>query len=204
MKKIFLFLIISIFLVNLAYAETNPCGSDNSFLGHFKQGDKISLTQTCDTCTYVNLSKVNYPDSTSVYYEDVMTKKGVDYNYTITDTYKSGCYYYTVHGDKGGSVVAEVISFKITPSGEGGSENIVFAILIIFLVYGIALFGFFGRNEVITLIGGIAMLLLGGIYLITQGIIIYRDWFTNALAYLTLALGVYFTFMASYALYGDM
>jgi len=203
MNKIFLFFFVSLFLITLISAESNPCGNSNTYLGTFQQGRVIELKQVCDTCTYVNLSSITSPDSTFTTINDRMTKKGVDYNYTFTSQTSLGCYSYSVYGDKDGAFKTETIDFKVTPSGQQGSENIVFIVIVILLVYGIALFGFFGRNEIMSLIGGLAMILLGGVYFITEGIVIYRDWLTNGLAYFTLALGVYFSFMAAYSLYED-
>jgi len=188
MKKILLILIIGMFCFSLASAELNPCGNTNSFLGSFKQGEPVDLKQTCDTCTYVNLSKVNYPDSSFVYYEGEMTKNGIDYNYTITDTYTLGCYSYTVHGDKDGSTKAEVIYFKITPSGNSGNENSIFFIFVIILLYVVTFVSFFGRNIPLTILSGMAMTGLG-IYIINNGIIVFRDWLTNYVAYVTIAIG---------------
>jgi len=85
--------------------------------------------------------------------------------------------------------------WEVTPSGKSGSEGIVFFILVILLIYGITFTGFFGRNIPITILGGMAMMFLG-IYLISHGIIIYRDNLTNYVAYLTIFVGVITTFWA--------
>jgi len=161
-----------------------------SDLGTFKQGSIIELRQTCDNCTFVNLTSVSYPNSTLGKYDVVMTKQGVDYNYTFSTTSLVGDHLYNVCGDKNGILVCETISFNITPSGS--EDNTGFYILIILLVYAIAFIGFFGKSEWIAMFGGLAMMFLG-VYIVNYGIIIYRDVFTVALSYFTIGLGAFFS-----------
>lgn len=42
------------------------------------------------------------------------------------------------------------------------------------------------------------------VYLIQNGIIIYRDWITNYFAYVTLALGAFFSILSSISLIEDL
>jgi len=187
MKKIYLTLILGIFLISLVSAD----GS----LGTFRQSDCIELYQYCDDCTYVNLTTIQYPNGTIQIFNEEMTKNDIDYNYTFCSTLELGDYSYTVKGDKGGAVSTERLSFEVTPSGQGGTENTIFFIFIILLLYGITFTGFFGKNIPLTILGGMAMLFLG-VYLISQGIIIYRDNITNYISYLTIAIGGITTFWA--------
>jgi hypothetical protein len=164
-------------------------------LGVFKQGECISLYQFCDDCTYVNLTQIQYPNGTVLTINEAMTKNDVDYNYTFCSTNDLGNYYYTVKGNPDGVTDTERLKFEVTPSGQSGNSNIVFFIFIIVLIYGITFIGFFGRNIPVTILGGMAMMFLG-VYLISQGIIIYRDNLTNYIAYLTLFTGVITSFWA--------
>lgn len=93
MKKLYLPLFMSLFLVNLVSA-TNPCGNDNSYLGTFKQGGIINLKQTCDDCSYVNLSNVSYPNSSfALLGQFNMTKSGTDAsNECRVRCLKGGCF----------------------------------------------------------------------------------------------------------------
>ena len=185
MKKLLIFLLMGMFLINSASAD----------LGTFKQGDCISLYQFCDDCSYVNLTTIQYPNGIIETINQEMTKNDVDYNYTFCSTNDLGDYYYVVKGDAGGSIVTERLDFSITPSGRGGNENIFFFIFVILLIYGITFLGFFGKNIPITILGGMAMMFLG-VYLVNEGIIIFRDVLTNYIAYLTLFVGVITTFWA--------
>ena len=60
MKKLILFLIMSMFLVSLTSASI-------SNLGKFKLGECVDLPQTCPDCTYNNISTI-----TIVYYNNVI------------------------------------------------------------------------------------------------------------------------------------
>jgi hypothetical protein len=130
-----------------------------------------------------------------------MTKTNIDYNYTFCNTTVAGEYTYSVYGDKDGVLTSEQGYFTITPSGNTGNE--VFYIIILVLIFGLALGGFFAKHEIITLFGALPMIILG-VYIIINGIVIYRDWLTTTLAYISIGLGAYLGFMASYSLYEDM
>jgi hypothetical protein len=119
-----------------------------------------------------------------------MTKNGTNYNYSYSETLTLGTYTYTTCGDLNGNTACQMIEFEITPSGKTG--NLGFYIILIGLVYLIGFFGFFGRNVWVSMLGGIGMLALG-VYFIGEGVIIYRDWLTNAISYLTIGLGAIFT-----------
>lgn len=94
--------------------------------------------------------------------------------------------------DTGGAFHGEIL---ITPSGEGGTNNIVYILLILALSYITGFVGFFNKNMPVSALGGLIMMTLG-IYLITQGIIVYQDWFTNVISYLTIGLGAIFSLTA--------
>lgn len=189
MKKLYLLLFLSIFLIGIVSA-VNECGNDNSFLGSFRQGRNVNLVQTCDTCTYVNLSKVVYPNGTVINYNTAMNKTGIEYNQTTGDSKILGCYSYSVYGDKDGTLTAETIDYQITPSGQGsGSSNIVFIIFIIVAFYAITAAGWISEMEWLTILGGMAMIFLG-IYMVRNGVIIYRDTITTYFSYITIGLGV--------------
>ncbi len=134
------------------------------------------------------------------------TEEGnVDYEFVVGggNFSKLGNYGYTIQCNSSTQGGIEVVEFQITPSGQGGTENMVFIIFIILMFYGINLFGFFGRNETMTLLGGMALMFLG-VYLVNNGIIIYRDNLTNYFAYVTIAWGFVSTIMASIALSEDL
>ena len=54
-------------------------------IGTVKQGDCIELYNYCPTCTYINLTAIQYPDRLETMNLG-MTKDGTNYNYTFCDT----------------------------------------------------------------------------------------------------------------------
>ncbi len=158
-------------------------------LGTFQQGRCMELYQLCDNCTFVNLTSIKYPNATIQKFDVTMEKNGVDYNYSFCGTSLNGDYLYNICGDKDGSFICETLSFQVTPSGNTGNE--AFYIIVILLAYGISFIGFFGKNEWITIFGGLIMMFLG-IYIVNTGIIIFRDVLTVAISYITIFLGAFF------------
>lgn len=175
------------FFIALASAEVQS-------LKPVVQGDTAFLKQSCTNCTYVNIS-VYFPDGSIAIDNKIMSQNGFNYNYSFTNTTKLGSYIATTCGDVDGVNTCVGYDFDVTPSGQTGNSNIVFFIFVVLLVYGITAAGFFGRNIPITVLGGMAMMFLG-VYLVSHGIIIYRDNLTNYVGYLTISLGVITTFWA--------
>jgi len=139
MKKILLTIMLGMVLISLASATAD--------LGTFKQDDCIQLSQYCDDCTYVNLTKVQYPNGTIQTINSAMTKDDVNYNYTFCNTSESGDYFYTVKGDKGGEVTTERIGFKINYIGQEltDAQSTMYIILLVILI--LVLFGtIYGTN----------------------------------------------------------
>ncbi len=190
MKKILLILIMSMFLVSLVSTQEKEC-SITSDENAVKQGDTINLTQVCrGGCSDVNLTKVMFPNqSIALLGNFPMIENGSNYFYTFSNTNTLGTYSYSTEGlDPNSIVVGQSCSFKVTTNGKGGNANIVLFILIIFLLYGINLLGFFNENVMMTVLGGMALMFLG-VYMVNNGIIIYRDNLTNYVSYVTIAWG---------------
>lgn len=79
-------------------------------------------------------------------------------------------------------------TFEVTPSGKSGTNNILLFIIVLILGYGLNLLGFFNRNSTITILGGIILIFVG-LYMLQNGIVIYRDNLTLAISYITLFWG---------------
>lgn len=205
-KKATILISLTFMLVLFSLSLTsavNECGNDNSFLGTFRQNITITLKQTCDDCSYVNLSSVTYPNSTTIVYNTNMTKSGIEFSRILNTTRFLGCYSYVVYGDKGGTLTSETIDFQITPSGTSGNSNLVFFIFLIVGLYTLNLVGFFKGNEVLTMLSALIMMALG-VYIINQGIFVYRDWLTNAIAYITIGWGFVSFGVSAYNWYENM
>ena len=131
MRKMFVFLILGLFLISFASAYQS--------LGTFKQGSEINLQQVCNNCSYVNLSEVTYPNSSfALLGQYEMTKNGTIYNYTFSDTNTLGTYIYTTCGDLDGITACEVMEFDITYTGEktlSTSSSILYSVFFVILFF---------------------------------------------------------------------
>jgi hypothetical protein len=193
-KKIFLpilfvFIFVMSFISSAPFASPFAYNSANN-LGVFKQNTTINITQVCYNATYITLTSVTYPNSTKAVNQSNMTSQGSgEFIYVFKNATISGRY--NVMGISNGCDNTFATYFDVTPSGNSGLDNIYLYILIILLSYGIALIGFFGKSVWVAVIGGLAMVIFG-IYVYTQGIIIYINWVTNTIAALSVALGAFF------------
>jgi hypothetical protein len=168
-------------------------------LGTVKQGDCITLRQKYANSTYTNITTITYPNKTEEVVNIQMTGSGGIWSYDFCDTLQLGDYEYCTRTDVDGVDTDVCTSFSSTPSGQSGNANIVFYVFIIVMLYGINLFGFFGKNEIMTIIGGMVLLFLG-VYLVNYGVIIFRDNLTNYLAYVTIAWGAVSSMWATFSL----
>jgi uncharacterized protein YxeA len=129
MKKILLFLFVIICLSQIVTADIN--------LGTFKKSDCIELQQTCDNCTYVNVTTITYPNSSLIYLNKAFTKTGTKYNYSFCSTTSLGNYIYSVIGNKNGKLLSEEGNFEITYTGDSLStqKSILYVALLGLLIF---------------------------------------------------------------------
>ena len=126
MKKI-MFLILGIFFLSFASAQIQS-------LGVFKIGNDINLIQTCDNCTFNNITSVLYPNSSVAISNVQMTKDGTFYNYTFSDTNTIGTYIVNGFGDLDGIDTVWNYDFEITSFGTKISNSgIIYAVLLIII-----------------------------------------------------------------------
>ncbi len=88
---------------------------------------ETNLIQTCDTCTYNNISSITTP-TTTIYLNEVMTKQATTYNYSYTPT-EIGTYYYSTYGDKNGVIDVEDLCFEVSYNGESTNTTQGFVLL---------------------------------------------------------------------------
>lgn len=155
-----------------------------------KQGRVARLVQVCDNCTFVNITTIQYPDSTISSINSVMTKDGANYNYSFLGTGSIGEYSYTTCGNPDGTFTCETATFEVTASGYDNMLGL--SIIIILIIYAIAFIGFFGRNEWVTILGGFALILLG-LFTLNNGIDVFRNFITESFSFITIGLGAFFT-----------
>ena len=155
-----------------------------------KQGEDKLLYQTCNNCTFCNITSVTNEDGTTLLPNTAFDQNGTYYskvlkggNLTTLGTY-TYCYYC------GNLVDSETgcIDFEVTPSGRQGSENIALVIILILIIYASTFICFFGRNIPLSALTGMLMTFFG-VWIIRNGIVIYRDNLTNYFGYVTIAIG---------------
>jgi len=185
MKKILAVFILGIFLISFVNAsEELFCWRDA------KQGTNIELIQKCDSCTFNNVTSITYPNGSNIIINEFMTKDGIEYNYTLPDNTQLGKLIYSTVGDKDGASPPkqQTLCINITPSGKSGAENIIFFVLVLGLLYTLTFIFFFKRIPSFTTLSGMTLGFFG-LYMIRNGIIIYRDALTNYVSYITMFIG---------------
>lgn len=91
--------------------------SEDECLGPFKISTTIDLFQTCDTCTFVNISSIRLPNQTLINFNTSMVKDGITFSATYDVPNITGRYYYNVVGDKDNNINAETLCFTATSTG---------------------------------------------------------------------------------------
>lgn len=136
MKKIFLLMLF--LLIPLAVAEVET-------LGVFQINKPIDLVQTCSNCTYCNLTKVQFPNSTIKRIGKNMDKRGSEYNYSFSQTSLIGNYIATTCCDVDGIITCVSYDFEVNGTGTTFTvgQSILYTVFIIILlfVYIISLYG---------------------------------------------------------------
>lgn len=138
MNKILLLLIIGIFFFNLSLIS-----SQDDCFGIFKKAECVDLPQTCENCSFINLTRISYPNSSAaIAGQFSMTQLGNFYNYTFCETDTIGKYYYTTNGDLDGFNTTGNDCFYITTSGNEitTAKSMTFFISIFVMVFMSILF----------------------------------------------------------------
>lgn len=142
-----LILIVGIFFLSFASAQVQS-------IGQITQNECGILTQTCDNCTFVNITKVVRLGKNSIIFniDDVMTKDGTFYNYSFCNTSIIGNYLYSTVGDLDGIDTVSNVNFEITSFGTKISNSgIVYSVLML-IIFGMDILVFFliyslGKHE---------------------------------------------------------
>lgn len=185
MKKIYLTLISVMVLISLISLAS-------AYDGH-KFNTELTFSINSNNASYCNLTTLDSPNNFYIL-NTPMTKNGQDFYITINQANFTilGDYCFNLKCTDGTSNEVGSKCFTVTPSGKNDTNNLVFIIFIILIIYGITLIGFFGRNEWVTVLGAMFMIFLG-VYLWLNGIVVYRDDLTRYFCYFTIGLGVFFS-----------
>jgi len=196
MKKELMFIIcLALMLVPMVSAVN---------IGTSKLGTYAEITNYCasNTCTYANLSSVKYPISgRMVYINEPMTKNGTNFNYTFNNITEIGDYTFVTCSNPDGVEWCESDTFTV--SSTGGAGSLTFIIIISALAFIFFIASLFVPEEFFVYISGICFV-IGGVYLMINGIDVLNDTNTRYLAIVYLGIGLLFTLGAYiYNLYSD-
>lgn len=188
--------LMSFMFIGLVNAE-----ADVKDFGTVKQNSQLSIIMTCgftngSSCSSTaqcNVTSIQYPNQSLVIADKIMTRNGPNFNLTVPTTDTIGPYNGNQRCCDAGLCGDE--AFKYYVSASGFSDMLGLSIIIILAIYAIAFIGFFGKSEWVTIIGGLGMMMLG-LYCINFGIDVYRNFITDAFAWLTIGLGAFFAILA--------
>ena len=134
--KINIFFLLMIFSLSFISADGD--------IGYVKQNDCIDLYNYCPTCSYINLTAIQYPNQTLSLMNLAMVKTDKNYVYEFCNTNKTGGYSYTTCGDKAGVLTCEDMTFEATTTGKTTPSGVpTFLGVLIIIIFGTACFMMF-------------------------------------------------------------
>lgn len=154
------------------------------------QGEDKLVYQTCNNCTYCDITSIRNEAGDLLVSNVAFDADGTDYSFTLDGGNTTTLGTYTYCYDCGNSADSEAgcIDFKVTPSGRDGNENIALVIILIVMIYLVTFVSFFGRHITLSALTGMMMTFFG-IWIVQNGIVIYRDNLTNYFGYVTIFIG---------------
>jgi len=165
LKIMLLFLLISLPLVS-------SMGFSNINLGGVKKNDCVIIIQTCDNCTYVNLTRVTI-NNKNISYPNLQMTSPVqgNYNYSYCNNGELGNYIVTTCGNSNGGYTCDNFNYVVTNSGyiKTTSESLGllgYLMIYIFLTAFLLILGVYLTNSDYLWILGILFIFLSLILLI--------------------------------------
>jgi hypothetical protein len=153
---------MALFLINFTSALDS--------LGTFRQNEDIRITQVCSTATYINISSVAFPNSSTAVSNIKMTSAGSgEFYYDFINTSQLGRY--DVRGISDECEKSFAYYFDVTPTGvkiqDEGQLSIGILYFFIILGFGFIFLGFlFLRNDSLWIsYSGIVLMVLGFAFL---------------------------------------
>jgi len=181
-KLILVSLLILSFLIPLISAIS---------IGTFKRNEPVELYQTCNNCTYCNITSIKYPNSSNMFTNLVMNQQGTYYYWVLGagNTTELGTYTYCYECGNTVEKATGCIEFEVTPSGFSGTLG--FYIIIITIGFLILLLGFYLSDEWVVILGTLILYFVG-IFILVNGIAGIQN------KTVTLAIGLVIVGLASY------
>ncbi len=169
------------------------CLVSASSIGTVKQNESFYISNYCQSadCSFMNLTSITYPNKTTVSLNYEMNEiDGNKFIYQISFV-ELGEFEFCTLSNPLGAYNTECDTFEVTPSGQSGTENMIFFIVVLALLYFLTIFFFFKRDIELAPFVALSGMALGflGLYMIKNGVIIYRDVLTNYISYVTMGIG---------------
>jgi len=186
--------LIIVFLIAVMFSLTLVSAIE---IDPVKQGDGVELYQTCNNCTYCNFTRISSTNNRTLLSNIEPTQDGTYYYYWLSggNTTILGDYKYCYDCGNTEDSATGCIDFKVTPSGRNGNDNIALYIILIVMIYAVTFVSFFGKNIPLSILTGMMMTFFG-VWIVRNGIVIYRDNLTNYFGYITLSIGALIAIMA--------
>ena len=128
---ILIILMISIMNLNFASAEVESLPTQ-------KQYSIVNIPQTCSNCSYVNITKIKYPNSSEIYPSIAMSStNNINYYYSFNETKETGRYIVTTCGDVDGVLTCVDFDFLITQNVEDMTLASIFVGPVLLLIIAI-------------------------------------------------------------------
>lgn len=189
-----------------------PLSSAQTIDFTFKQGGDIELTRPCfSNGTYCSSSTtcnvtIQSPSGDVVIDNQQMTNQGAFYNLSLIGlAWDRGIYFNSMvcHDSAVGLDGSDTFFFQITPSGEADNslQNLILLGFGFLIIIGTLSIGFSKNDPTLVLIGGIVTILLG-LYVLLNGISIYRTDFTRNISMVVIFIGSYLTIRTSVDMIG--
>jgi len=195
----FLFLVLLLNFISASEYGYDSSPSSINSIGTVKQYNCITLPQTCN-CTWNNITTIMFSDKTYVTINEAMTADGTYFNYTFCNTTLIGDYIVNGVGDKDGATTPFNYWFEVTTTGNNNNNTIP-----LFLALGgfiILVFAFVLRNNYLGFMAGILFIIFG-IYIIVYGLGFVSDFYTQAIGYVTIGMGLFIFLASSYSAIND-
>ena len=170
------------------------------------QGTCANLWQTCDNCTFVNVSSVVVQGVGNILTGELSLSNTATgyFNTSFCDTTRLGEYTYNTYGNLNGVIVSEPVTFQVTPTGITQYSILNNPILIILLVISILflILALYTKNYPMGFISGV-MFIISGIYTMIYGFNNYADDYSRTVGLVLIALGFIFMLASGYEWIAD-
>ena len=192
---LFITFLCSLFLTSFSFV-----GAEVDSLKPGKVNQEYMLVQTCDNCTYINVTKIRYPNQSETYPNVRMSQTvNGNYNYSFTPTV-IGDYIVTTCGNPDGYYTCDSYDFTISTTG-----NDFYSMIPLFLLLCgsfILALGLYFREPFLGVPSGI-MLTISGVYFIIYGLGVIQNVYTQAIGFTSLLLGLVIAFSAIAEVLGE-